>query len=142
MKAEVLLDTAYAIALSSPNDLFHQCAVQLANELKAAGTRLVTIRRAILLEIGNALSKRRHRRAGVMLLDSLEADPRVEIISMSEELYSRALRLYRERPDKEWTLTDCMSFIVMEDRGISEALTTDEHFQQAGFHVLMQQELK
>ena len=54
MKAEVLLDTAYAIALSSPNDLFHHCAVQLANELKAAGTRLVTTR-AILLEIGNAL---------------------------------------------------------------------------------------
>jgi len=80
MKAEVLLDTAYAIALSSPNDLFHHCAVQLANELKAAGTRLVTTR-AILLEIGNALSKQRHRRAGAMLLDSLEADPRVEIIS-------------------------------------------------------------
>jgi predicted nucleic acid-binding protein len=141
MKAEVLLDTAYAIALSSPNDLFHHRAVQLADELKAAGTRLVTTR-AILLEIGNALSKQRHRRAGVMLLNSLEADPRVEIISMSEELYSRALRLHRERPDKEWTLTDCVSFIVMEDRGISEALTTDEHFQQAGFHVLMQQELK
>ena len=61
---------------------------------------------------------------------------------MSEELYSRALRLYRERPDKEWTLTDCVSFIVMEDRGITEALTTDEHFQQAGFDVLMRQELK
>jgi hypothetical protein len=77
-----------------------------------------------------------------MLLDSLEADPRVETISMSEELYSRAFRLYRERPDKEWTLTDCVSFIVMEDRGISEVLTTDEHFQQAGFHILMRQELK
>jgi len=141
MTAEVLLDTAYAIALSSPNDLFHHRAVQLADELKAAGTRLVTTR-AILLEIGNALSKQRHRRAGVMLLNSLEADPRVEIISLSEELYRRALRLYRERPDKEWTLTDCVSFIVMEDRGISEALTTDEHFQQAGFQVLMRQELK
>jgi predicted nucleic acid-binding protein len=45
--------------------------------------------------------------------------------------------LYRERPDKEWALTDCVSFIVMEDRGISEALTTDEHFHQAGFQALM-----
>jgi len=141
MRAEVFLDTAYAIALSSPNDLFHQRAVQLADELKSAGTRLVTTR-AILLEIGNALSKQRYRRAAVILLDSLEIDPRVEIIPFSEQLYTRASQLFRERPDKEWTLTDCVSFIVMEDREISEALTTDDHFQQAGFHVLLRQELK
>lgn len=71
MRAEVFLDTAYAIALSSPNDIFHQRAVQLADELKSGGTRLVTTR-AILLEIGNALSKQRYRRAAVILLDSLE----------------------------------------------------------------------
>lgn len=136
MKAEVFLDTAYAIALSSPNDRFHQRAVQLANELKSAGTRLVTTR-AILLEIGNALSKQRFRRAAVMLLNSLETDLRVEIIPLTEPLYARALQLYRERPDKEWALTDCVSFIVMEDRGIEEDLTTDEHFQQARFHALM-----
>jgi hypothetical protein len=136
MRAEVFLDTAYAIALSSPNDRFHRPAVQLADELKSAGTRLVTTR-AILLEIGNALSKQRHRRAAAALLDSLDVDPKVEIIPLSEQLYARALQLYRERPDKEWALTDCVSFIVMEDRGINEALTTDEHFQQAGFQVLM-----
>jgi len=136
MRAEVFLDTAYAIALSSPTDLFHQRAVQLADELKSAGTRLVTTR-AILLEIGNALSRQRYRRAAVMLLDSLETDPRVEIIPLSEQLYTRASRLYRERPDKEWALTDCVSFVAMEDRGIDEALTTDEHFQQAGFQALM-----
>ena len=136
MRDEVFLDTAYAIALSSPNDLFHQRSVQLADELKSAGTRLVTTR-AILLEIGNALSKQRHRRAAVALLDSLEVDPQVEIIPLSEQLYTRASQLYRERPDKEWALTDCASFIVMEDRGINEALTTDEHFQQAGFQALM-----
>jgi predicted nucleic acid-binding protein len=136
MRAEVFLDTAYAIALSSPTDLFHQRAVQLADELKSAGTRLVTTR-AILLEIGNALSRQRYRRAAVRLLDSLETDPRVEIIPLSEQLYTRASQLYRERPDKEWALTDCVSFVVMEDRGINEALTTDEHFQQAGFQALM-----
>ncbi|MBI2365513.1 MAG: type II toxin-antitoxin system VapC family toxin [Deltaproteobacteria bacterium] len=136
MRAEVFLDTAYAIALSSPNDRFHQRAVELADELKSAGTRLVTTR-AILLEIGNALSKQRHRRAAVSLLESLEVDPKVEIIPLSEQHYTRASQLYRERPDKEWALTDCASFIVMEDRGINEALTTDEHFQQAGFQALM-----
>ena len=136
MRAEVFLDTAYAIALSSPNDLFHQRAVQLADELKLAGTRLVTTR-AILLEIGNALSKQRHRRAAAVSLDSLEIDPHVEIIPLSEQLYVRASQLYRERPDKESALTDCVSIIVMGDRGIIEALTTDDHFQQAGFQALM-----
>jgi predicted nucleic acid-binding protein len=65
-------------------------------------------------------------------LSALEADPNVEIVPLSEPLYARALQLYRERPDKDWGLTDCVSFIVMQDRGITEALTPDEHFQQAG----------
>jgi hypothetical protein len=136
MKAEVFLDTAYAIALSSPNDLFHRQALALADELEAAGVRLITTR-AVLLEIGNALSKRRNRQAAVTLLTALEVDPLVEVVSLSEQLYSRALQLYRERFDKEWGLTDCISFIAMQDRGIVEALTTDEHFQQAGFRALM-----
>jgi len=139
MQAEMFLDTAYAIALSSPNDLFHSTAVRLADELDTAGTRLITTR-AVQLEIGNALSKQRHRGAAIRLLDALEADPSIEIIPLSESLYARALQLYRERPDKEWGLTDCVSFVVMQDRGLAEALTTDEHFQQAGFRALMREE--
>jgi predicted nucleic acid-binding protein len=138
MRAEVFLDTAYAIALSSSNDLFHHQAVWLADQLEAAGTRLVTTH-AVMLEIGNALSKQRYRPAAIELLDALEADPNVEVIPLSEQLYTRALQLYCERLDKEWGLTDCVSFIVMQDRGIIEALTTDEHFQQAGFQVLMRE---
>ena len=105
MEAEVFLDTAYAIALSSPNDQFHARAVDLADQLEALETRLVTTR-AVLLEIGNALSKQRYRQAAVQLLDSLETDPKVDILPVSEPLYARALQLYRERPDKEWGLTD------------------------------------
>jgi len=138
MTGEVFLDTAYAIALSSTNDHFHQRAVFLADQLEAAGTRLVTTQ-AVLLEIGNALAKRRYRSAAIQLLDTLERDPKVEIISLSVELYTRALQMYSERPDKEWGLTDCVSFIVMQDRGISEALTTDEHFQQAGLRALLRE---
>jgi predicted nucleic acid-binding protein len=136
---EVFLDTAYAIALSSPNDQFHDRAVQLADQLEASETRLVTTR-AVLLEIGNALSKQRYRNAAVGLLEALEADPRVDIVPLSEELYTRALQLYRERPDKEWGLTDCISFLIMQDLGMTEALTTDEHFQQVGFRVLLREE--
>lgn len=136
MNPEVFLDTAYAVALSSPGDLFHQRAVHLADEMRQVGVRLVTTR-AIVLEIGNTLSKQRYRHAAVSLLHALEGDPTVEIIPLSEQLWERAWRLFRERPDKEWGLTDCISFIVMQDRGLIEALTTDEHFLQAGFHALM-----
>jgi uncharacterized protein len=136
MVNEVFLDTAYAIALSAPADLFHQQAVRLANDLVTQNTRLITTR-AVTLEIGNALSKQRYRAAAVKLLTALDSDPKVEIVSVSDALYENALKLFRERPDKEWGITDCISFIVMQERGITNALTTDEHFQQAGFNVLM-----
>ena len=139
MRGEVFLDTAYAVALSSPSDHLHKRAVELAEELEAVGTRLVTTR-AVLPEIGNGLSKLRYRLAAMKLLDSLRADPNVEIIPLSEDLYTRGLRLFRERPDKEWGLTDCISFVVMQDRGMMEALTPDEHFMEAGFRALMRED--
>lgn len=55
----------------------------------------------------------------------------------SEELYQRAVQLYSDRDDKEWGLIDCMSFVVMGDQGLTDALTADTHFRQAGFNVLL-----
>jgi len=135
---EVFLDAAYAIALSVSNDQRHEQAMALRAELKLAPKRLVTTR-AVLLEIGNALAKSRYRAAAIQLLESLERDPNVEIMEMSEELYDRAIRLYRDRLDKEWGITDCVSFVVMQDRGLTSALTTDEHYQQAGFRALLRE---
>ena len=139
MTNKVFLDTAYAIALSVESDEHHDRAEELADQLEAEATHLVTTR-AILLEIGNALSKKRYRKAAVELLDALEQDPQVEIVSLSEELYEQALELFRNRPDKEWGLVDCVSFVVMRERGLTEALTTDEHFKQAGFRPLLRDE--
>ncbi|HEX8682299.1 MAG TPA: PIN domain-containing protein [Ardenticatenaceae bacterium] len=136
MAAEVFLDTAYAVALSVEADDLHIQALNLADQLEADGTRLVTTR-AVLLEIGNALSKRYYRGVAASLLLLLEADPNVEILPLSEELYARALQLYNTRSDKEWGLVDCVSFIVMLDRGIQDALTSDKHFLQAGFRALL-----
>ncbi len=136
MTNEVFLDTAYAIALSVESDEHHERAEELSEQLEAEATRLVTTR-AVLLEIGNALSKKRYRKAALELLDALEQDLQVEIISLSEELYERALELFRNRPDKDWGLVDCVSFVVMQERGLTEALTTDEHFEQAGFRPLL-----
>jgi predicted nucleic acid-binding protein len=133
---EIFLDTAYAIALSSVSDEHHERAVLISEDLEAAQSRLLTTR-AVVLEIGNALAKRRYREAAVELLSALEEDSNVEIVPVSEELYEKAFELYRHRPDKEWGLTDCISFVVMEERGIQSALTTDGHFAQAGFEALL-----
>jgi len=136
MPGKVFLDTAYAIALSSSKDIYHERAVQLAGELRAEKTQMITTR-AILLEIGNALSKQRYRAAAVRLLISLETDPGIEVIPLTDQLYLRALKLFQERKDKEWGLTDCISFVAMTENGVSEALTTDAHFRQAGFRALL-----
>lgn len=133
---DVFLDTSFAIALSSVTDQNHVRAVELAHQLESNSTRLVTTQ-AILLEIGNALSKQRYRVAAIELLESLEADPNIEVVLLTNDLYRLALNLFKQREDKEWGLVDCISFIVMQDRGISDALTADTHFQQAGFRVLL-----
>ena len=135
---EIFLDAAYAIALSVSNDQHHEQAMALRAELKLAPNRLVTTR-AVLLVIGNALAKSRYRVAAIQLLASLEGDPNVDIIPMSEELYDRAIQLYKDRLDKEWGITDCVSFVVMQDRGLTSALTTDEPYQQAGFRALLRE---
>jgi len=75
----------------------------------------------------------------ISLLKSLEIDPKVEIINLSDELYQQAFKLYCQRQDKKWGLVDCISFIVMKRYEITEALTTDIHFQQAGFRALLKE---
>lgn len=129
---KIFLDAAYAIALSAVTDKYHQKAENLAKQIEKTGAQLITTR-AVMLEIGNALAKLHYRAAAIELLDSIEEDPNVEIIPLSEELYNQAMQLYRQRPDKEWGITDCISFVVMKDHALTKALTTDEHFKQAGF---------
>ena len=136
MGTEAFLDTAFAIALSSSGDDLHRVALALADELERSPTRIVTTR-AVLMEIGNALSKQRYRPAAVELLLSLENDPKVEIVPVSGDLYAQAFKLFSERTDKEWGLVDCVSFVVMRERSITDALTSDDHFRQAGFNALM-----
>lgn len=133
---EVFLDTSFAIALSSITDQNHLRAVEVADQLEVNNTRLVTTQ-AILLEIGNALSKQRYRIAAIQLLESLEADPDIEVVFLTKDLYRLAFNLFKEREDKEWGLVDCLSFVVMQNRGITDALTADIHFHQAGFRALL-----
>jgi len=132
----VFLDTGFAIALASPRDRYHAKAVQLADELKTSGSSIITTR-AVLLEIGAALAKASYRGTAVSIIEMLENDPDVEIVPLRDDLFVEAFDLFRGRTDKDWSLTDCLSFEVMRQRGIQAALAADAHFQQAGFKALL-----
>ena len=134
--SRIFLDTSYAVALVSPKDRHHSRAVEMARHLERRGSRMVTTR-AVILEIGNSLAEKAHRPHGVDLLELLEGDPRVEIVPLSEELCRRGFELFRKRADKDWGLIDCLSFVVMAERRLQESLTTDRHFEQAGFRALL-----
>ncbi len=136
MTNKVFLDTSYAIALSVESDSNHQRALEIAQSLEASQTKLITTR-AILLEIGNSLAKQRYRHSAGRLLRALEHDPTVEIAGLSDELYHKAFELFQNRPDKAWGLIDCVSFVVMTEKGLTDALTTDVHFEQAGYTRLL-----
>ena len=134
--AKVFLDSSYAIALTAPKDAHHAAALQISQVLEVPGSRVVTTR-AVMVEIGNALARAHYRHAAADLISHFESDPNVEVVPLSEELFQRAFKLFQERSDKQWGLTDCVSFIVMWERGIADALTADHHFRQAGFRPLL-----
>ena len=136
MADRVFLDSSYVIALASRGDQHHAKAVELSRHVASHGVGLLTTR-AVCLEIANALARVRLRPLAVQFLDGLEASPTAEIVPASEDHYRQAFDLYRNRRDKEWSLTDCLSFIAMEQHGLTEALTSDEHFEQAGFKALL-----
>jgi len=129
----VFIDTSYYVALLSLGDVNHDRAVRLARELK----RPMILTEFVLLELANALSRLIDRQLFVRLLPHLRANPNVTIVPASPELFDRGYVLYASRADKNWSLTDCISFVVMKEYGLHDALTADHHFEQAGFHALL-----
>ena len=91
----------------------------------------------VLLEVGNSLSKVIDKPAFARLIDRIGTDPATEVIPASLDLFDAGCRLHRKRLDKDWSLTDCISFVVMRREGLKEALTADKHFEQAGFTKLL-----
>lgn len=136
MMNKVFIDTSYILALSFRTDQYHKEANSISIELEMKNTELF-ITYAVILEIINTLSRRKYRYIAIELMNYFEKDFNIKIIPFSEDLYKRSRKLYTERPDKEWSLTDCISFVVMEDYGLHQALTADKHFQQAGFQALL-----
>ena len=129
MSDTLFIDTGYVIALINQNDQYHQRATELAE--KYEGVSVVTTE-AILLEIGNALS-RIARAEAIAILHHFQTAPEVTLVSLTPELMTAAMNLYAKYQDKTWGLVDCVSFIVMQERKISVALAFDHHFIQAGF---------
>ncbi len=129
----VCADTSYYIALTNPADEHAAVAYEFT---KGFGGRLVTTA-WVLTEVANHLSYAPNRSVVCSLVDDLRNDPRVTIVAPTMDHFSRGFALYGQRPDKNWSLTDCISFVTMQDRGIREALTGDHHFEQAGFVALL-----
>lgn len=129
----VFADTVYFLALLSPADQFHS----RARELSQQPDRSLVTTEFVLMEVGDALSRPENRSRFARLLALLQAQDDVEIVPASNGLFRQACELHDQRPDKDWSLTDCTSFVVMKAHGIEEALTSDHQFEQAGFLRLM-----
>jgi len=128
----VFADTFYFLALLNERDAAHPKAVQFDT-----ATQLLVTTAWVLTEVGDALSAPENRRAFLQLLEMLQDSPDARIIEPTDELFKRGVALFRQRTDKEWSLTDCISFVAMKDEHITDALTGDRHFEQAGFRALL-----
>ena len=129
----VFADTSYFLALVNANDDAHQRATEFSESHQVA----VVTTAWVLTELANALARSSHRGVFLRILDDLHADPTCTVVALGHALHEQGIELYRARPDKDWSLTDCISFLVMEQRGLTDALTADHHFEQAGFRILL-----
>jgi uncharacterized protein len=129
----VFADTFFFLAVLNRRDPAHEAALRFYGD---TSLQLVTTE-WVLSEVANASSAPATRPGFKRLFDLLERDPRVRLIPASHDSFRRGLELYFNRPDKEWSFTDCASFGVMNEEGIEQALTGDHHFEQAGFRRLL-----
>lgn len=132
----VFADTHFYLATLSRRDFDHEKAVRIFREGRF--TEVVTTL-AVLFELADGMRGIHERQRCVRFIEQLRASAKTKIIALSPSLIDRSFALYRARPDKEWSLTDCISFIVMEDEGLADALTHDHHFHQAGYVALLAQ---
>ncbi len=132
--SEVFADTVYFIAHLNRLDQYHRKALELSDRI---GDRLVTSER-VLLEVADGFANNPYRSRIRRLVDHLRHSAITEVVHASSSILEQALDFYHRHGDKVWTLTDCTSFLIMRERGITEALTGDRHFEQAGFAALLQ----
>ena len=137
MKEKVFMDTAFLIAVIDTSDKYHDIAVTCYKNLIKHKWSVITTE-AVLIEIGNGLSRLKWRQAAHKWVTSIQESKTIfAVVPTTMELFNKAINLYGARLDKEWGLTDCISFIVMKDHSLTRALTVDHHFEQAGHKIFM-----
>lgn len=112
MKNSIFLDTSFSLAIAMPRDANHKRAIEISKVLANSRSAIITTQ-AIILEIGNALSRARHRLFAVEIISRLREEPNISVVSITDELIDKAFELYSDRTDKEWGMIDCISFVVM-----------------------------
>lgn len=127
------LDTSYLLALLLRQDEHHEAALRCQEQFEG---ELVTTE-YVLVEFHDALCQVALRSLAIAVTDRLLGDPWVMIVQSSKDWFARGRELFRNRSDKAWSLTDCISFAVMQYHGLRDALSGDHHFEQAGFNILL-----
>ncbi len=130
---QVFVDTSFFVAVVNARDARHQQAQDFSKTFR--GRQVTTD--FVLVELGNWLSRSGDRDVFIHLLEQLQGDANTSIHPAHRDLFQQGFTLYKHRPDKCWSLTDCISFVVMQAEGLTEALTADHHFEQAGFTALL-----
>jgi len=132
--SDVFADTYYFVALvNQKGEEARRRAVQATSQRTG---RLITTS-WVLTELANMLCEPRHRRVFLDMLAVLRGDADTVIVPPDPLLFEQGIELFADRPDKEWSLTDCISFLVMRKEQVTQALTADHHFEQAGFIALL-----
>ena len=132
----VYVDAAGWIALVNRRDALHTEAVRIYKQRLQEQCQFITAS-VVLLEVGNWLSPAPLRGLAIDLLHRIEQSSLIEMVHVTPELYAKGWELYSNRLDKDWGMIDCISFVIMQERNLTEALTSDHHFEQAGFKVLL-----
>ena len=132
----VFADTGYWEAVLNRNDQLHTRAIAVSASL--GRVRQLTSE-MVLDELLAALSKMPVRPFVIKCVEAIRENPNVEVVPQTSLQFGRAFDLYRQMVDKEWSLTDCASFEIMRERGLTEALAHDQHFVQAGFIALLRE---
>lgn len=132
----IFADTSYFLAFLGDHDEHHERAMAWARVLRAG----VLTTEYVVVEVANSLTKGADRALFADFYRGIRAENTMEIIPASTGLQDRGAKLFADRADKQWSLTDCISFLVMSDRGLHDALSTDRDFEEAGFRALLRYE--
>jgi predicted nucleic acid-binding protein len=131
----LFIDAGYLIALEASDDQHHDSAARHWRGLLQAPPPLVTTS-YVFDEVVTFFNSRNRNTKAIEVGESLLGSPSVEFVHVDEPLFDEAWQFFRRHQDKTYSLTDCISFVLMSRRGMSEALTFDKHFVQAGFNKL------